>query len=508
MSIETTTTSANSPTTSKKNNINMSVDEDECDSSFVLKMRKPVKIVSDSSINQEEPEENDTSALITKSQVKPILPPIKTQKSPNFTPPLIAHAKTSPPLKQVQVRPVGKSPNRKIDKIADNLKINILQKEKNLQQAPKVSLLLASSPPLNKLKESSPNRLNQNVLDTKSLAKSYHKILLENLKKNEKENQNNFDDNSLTSNADEDDDDEDLTDLNWLIKFNLASTGLRPISPPLTPPKTSVAIHTKIPSIRLAKPALTKPILNPLIVKRVPSLSLSCEDDEADGCGQIRSPTKNIKQSHFQNDISSLIKPWLPVLSPKSQKDAKTVNNHQQRPPYSFSCLTFMAIESSQRKRLSVKEIYHWVIEHFPYYQSVPSGSWKNSIRHNLSYNNCFAKVDKNLLAMRDFSGKGSLWCINPEYRPLLIESLLKTPTHEQHKICQIPLLQDVIESPRHNLNCITTNGSIITTSSGTSIRSNTSSSSSNSSLNNQIKSFSASQQHQSKFNTSNNTRM
>ena len=47
MSIETTTTSANSPTTSKKNNINMSVDEDECDSSFVLKMRKPVKIVAD-----------------------------------------------------------------------------------------------------------------------------------------------------------------------------------------------------------------------------------------------------------------------------------------------------------------------------------------------------------------------------------------------------------------------------------------------------------------------------
>lgn len=51
---------------------------------------------------------------------------------------------------------------------------------------------------------------------------------------------------------------------------------------------------------------------------------------------------------------------------------------------------------------------------------------------------------------MRDFSGKGSLWCINPEYRPLLIDTLLKMPMDsEQHQLACIPFLQDVAEVPK-----------------------------------------------------------
>ena len=64
------------------------------------------------------------------------------------------------------------------------------------------------------------------------------------------------------------------------------------------------------------------------------------------------------------------------------------------KPPYSFSCLIFMAIEDSPMKRLPVKDIYHWILSHFPYFQNAPTG-WKNSVRHNLSLNKCFKKVDK-----------------------------------------------------------------------------------------------------------------
>lgn len=64
------------------------------------------------------------------------------------------------------------------------------------------------------------------------------------------------------------------------------------------------------------------------------------------------------------------------------------------KPPYSFSCLIFMAVEASPEKRLPVKDIYNWILTQFPYFQNAPTG-WKNSVRHNLSLNKCFKKVEK-----------------------------------------------------------------------------------------------------------------
>ena len=64
------------------------------------------------------------------------------------------------------------------------------------------------------------------------------------------------------------------------------------------------------------------------------------------------------------------------------------------KPPYSFSSLIFMAIEEAPGKKLPVKDIYNWIMEHFPYFRDARLG-WKNSVRHNLSLNKCFKKVDK-----------------------------------------------------------------------------------------------------------------
>ncbi|ESP02315.1 hypothetical protein LOTGIDRAFT_138633 [Lottia gigantea] len=101
------------------------------------------------------------------------------------------------------------------------------------------------------------------------------------------------------------------------------------------------------------------------------------------------------------------------------------------KPPYSFSCLIFMAVEDSPMKRLPVKDIYNWILSHFPYFQNAPTG-WKNSVRHNLSLNKCFKKVDKE---KGQTIGKGSLWCIDPDYRPNLLQALRKTPYHPYHQL-------------------------------------------------------------------------
>uniref|UniRef100_A0A182QB49 Fork-head domain-containing protein n=1 Tax=Anopheles farauti TaxID=69004 RepID=A0A182QB49_9DIPT len=94
------------------------------------------------------------------------------------------------------------------------------------------------------------------------------------------------------------------------------------------------------------------------------------------------------------------------------------------KPPFSFSSLIFMAIENSQQKALPVKEIYSWIVQQFPYFKTAPTG-WKNSVRHNLSLNKCFQKVEKaaNL-------GKGSLWMVEPQFRPNLIQALSRSPFH------------------------------------------------------------------------------
>lgn len=113
--------------------------------------------------------------------------------------------------------------------------------------------------------------------------------------------------------------------------------------------------------------------------------------------------------------------------------DAK--QNPNCKPPYSFSCLIFMAIEDAPSKRLPVKDIYNWILEHFPYFASAPTG-WKNSVRHNLSLNKCFKKVDKD---RSQSIGKGSLWCIDPEYRQNLIQALKKTPYHPYSQVFATP---------------------------------------------------------------------
>lgn len=51
---------------------------------------------------------------------------------------------------------------------------------------------------------------------------------------------------------------------------------------------------------------------------------------------------------------------------------------------------------------------------HFPYFKTAPAG-WKNSVRHNLSLNKCFEKIEKpHSSGSSGSQRKGCLWAMNP----------------------------------------------------------------------------------------------
>ncbi|KAI9468929.1 MAG: hypothetical protein EXX96DRAFT_492163, partial [Benjaminiella poitrasii] len=79
-----------------------------------------------------------------------------------------------------------------------------------------------------------------------------------------------------------------------------------------------------------------------------------------------------------------------------------------EKPPFSYATLIAHAILSSENRRLTLNEIYQWISKHYPCY-SMKDHRWQNSIRHNLSLQKAFVKLERDANTP---SGKGCYWTL------------------------------------------------------------------------------------------------
>ncbi|KAK6188997.1 hypothetical protein SNE40_005057 [Patella caerulea] len=93
-------------------------------------------------------------------------------------------------------------------------------------------------------------------------------------------------------------------------------------------------------------------------------------------------------------------------LSPKSES-AKIGKGSGDKPSHSYIALISMSILNSPEKKVLLGDIYQYIMDNFPYYNNKEK-AWRNSIRHNLSLNECFIKSG------RADNGKGNYWSIHP----------------------------------------------------------------------------------------------
>lgn len=116
-------------------------------------------------------------------------------------------------------------------------------------------------------------------------------------------------------------------------------------------------------------------------------------------------------------------------------EDMPEITDDGTKPPYSYATLIGMAILRSSDRKMTLSQIYNWINSTFKWYQR--KSGWQNSIRHNLSLNKAFRKVER----PKGDPGKGHYWVVEKgcEFQFIRVRTTRKSSSSSLPSIVNAP---------------------------------------------------------------------